>query len=77
MQLEEGLNVCGLLNAIQQYPDVWKPVFQAGELFQVSAAKFLDEAEVQYSSSQFKKEKEMDTYKAFCDAIQMLEDGGG
>ncbi|KAJ7354872.1 hypothetical protein OS493_029427 [Desmophyllum pertusum] len=76
MQLEEGLNVCGLLNAIQQYPDVWKPVFQAGELFQVSAEKFLDEAEVQYSSSQFKKEKEMDTYKAFCDAIQMLEDGG-
>ena len=50
------------------------PVFQAGQQFQISVDDFLDEAEVEYSSSQVTKDKEIDTYTCFCDVMQLLEE---
>lgn len=75
MQLTDGLSSCQLLQSIQKYPDVWKPLFQPSNIFDITADKFLDDAVVVYSSSQLMKEMEENTYKIFCDVILLLDEG--
>ena len=56
---------------------MWKAVFQPTEDFQIMTVdKLLDESEVIYSTSQHLKSKEIDTYKYFCDVMQILGEGG-
>ena len=75
MQLEEGLSSCQLLQSIQKFPDVWRPLFQPSDIFEITADKFLDDAVVAYSTSQLLKEIEENTYKICCDVILLLEEG--
>lgn len=75
MQLEDGLSSCHLLDSIQKYPNVWKPLFQPSTTFHITADKFLDEAVVIHSDSQLWREMEITAYKFFCDVIQLLEEG--
>ena len=76
MQLEEGLSSCGLLESVQRFPEVWKPIFIPSNQFQLTADKLLDEATVDYNSSQILKELEINSYKVFCDVIQDLYEKG-
>lgn len=65
MQLEDGLSSCQLLQSIQKFPDVWRPLFQPSDIFEITADKFLDDAVVAYGTSQLLKEIEENTYKIF------------
>jgi hypothetical protein len=39
-QLKEGLVVCGLLEAIQKDPELFRPLFVKSDLFTVTSAEF-------------------------------------
>ena len=74
MQLEEGLNCCGILTSMRENPKLWKPVFDPdNDSFKISPEKFLDQIIPTFSSSQIHKEKEIDVYKIFCDYVQAME----
>ena len=76
-QLMEGLKPCGILAAIQTYPDEMRPLFcinDTGE--KLDEDKFLSLFEVNFSQEQQKKAKEIDTYKLFCDYVGMVGHGG-
>ena len=75
MQLEEGLSVCNVLQSIQKFPSVWKVLFQPSQEFQMNSEKFLDEAVVEYITSQVLRDKEITTYKFFSDMVLLLDDG--
>lgn len=74
MQLEEGLSVCNVLQSIQKFPSVWKVLFQPSQEFQMNSEKFLDEAVVEYITSQVLRDKEITTYKFFSDMVLLLDD---
>ena len=77
MQLEEGLNCCGILASMGENPKLWEPVFDLGnDSFKISPEKFLDQIIPTFSSSQIFKEKEIDVYKIFCDYVQVMEAEG-
>ncbi len=69
MQLEEGLSTCEVLNSIQKFPNVWKAIFQPSDEFKLNADKFLGEVVVEYNNSQTLREKEIVTFKLFCNVI--------
>ena len=48
-KLKEGLVVCGLLEAIQKDPELFKPLFVHSDLFSVTSEEFLEELLVVYS----------------------------
>ena len=74
MQLEEGLNCCGILASMRENPKLWELVFKlSNDSFKISAEKFLDQIIPTFSSSQILKEKEIDVYKIFCDYVQAME----
>ncbi len=75
MQLEEGLSTCEVLNSIQKFPNVWKAIFQPSDEFKLNADKFLDEVVVEYNNSQTLREKEIVTYKLFCNVIMLYDEG--
>lgn len=75
LQITHGLEECNLLEIMRISPAVWQPVFDVGNSFEVTAEDFLCEVDAQYSTSQIKKIKEVDTFKFFCDAIEHLDDG--
>ena len=75
MQLEEGLSTCEVLNSIQKFPNVWKAIFQRSDEFKLNADKFLDEVVVEYNNSQTLREKEIVTYKLFCNVIMLYDEG--
>ena len=76
LQIKGGLDVCGLMNTIKSHPDVWRPVFECGTiLFKITADEFLDSLDVQYSTSQMRKQEEVDTFKFFSDVIEKLDTG--
>jgi hypothetical protein len=76
MQLEEGLSVCGVLKSIQDFPRVWREVFEKDHSIQFSAKSLLHSTDVDFSLSQLQKEREIDTYKAFTDVINLIEEQG-
>ena len=75
MQLEEGLCTCDVLSSIQEFPNVWKVIFQPSDEFKLNAGKFLDEVTVDYNNSQILREKEIVTYKLFCNMIMLYGEG--
>lgn len=70
------LSICKVLESIRKFPDVWKQLFQPSQQFQLSADQFLDEAVVEYSTSQLLRDAEVNIYKLFCDVMLLLEEGG-
>ena len=75
LQITHGLDGCGLLEIIRRSPEVWQHVFTAGNVFKITADDFLCQLVVEYSASQIKKLAEMDTYKFFCDVIELMDTG--
>ena len=75
MQLEEGLSTCDILNSVQKFPSSWKVIFQPSDEFKLGADKFLDEVVVEYNNSQILREKEIVTYKSFCNVILLYDEG--
>jgi hypothetical protein len=71
-QLKEGLVVCGLLEAIQKDPELFKPLFVHSDLFTVTSEEFLEELQVVYSERQVEKMAEETTFKHFCDLVEHL-----
>ena len=51
-------------------------LFTPSQQFHMTADQFLDEAAVEYSTSQVARDLEVNTYKLFCDIIQTLEEEG-
>lgn len=72
LQLEEGLQTCGLLASIRAYPKLWEPVFVIGKGHQVTANSLIDSFDIVYSESQVKREAEADTYTYFCDFVHSV-----
>lgn len=62
LQIIEGLKVYGLLSAMQNHPNIWKPVFVKECMPVITPTTFLDEVEANYSDSQVVKEKESDVF---------------
>ena len=75
LQITHGLECCGLLDVIRRTPEIWQPVFGKSDSFQITAEEFLEQLDAEYSDSQIKKNAEIDTFKFFCDAIEIIDGG--
>lgn len=72
-ELEQGMNLFGVLDAVKQQPRLFEGVFSAeSSQFDVTVDDLLDSLEVHYSQSQFLKEAEEDAFKYFCDTMQNI-----
>lgn len=71
-QMEEGLALCNLLEAVKSHPAIFKPVFVEDDTFAVTPEKLLDGFQVVYSERQLEKKSETVTYKHFCDFVEEL-----
>jgi hypothetical protein len=75
LQIQNGLQVCGLLKTIRENPVIWESVFKPTTVFTITADEFIDSLDVQYSTSQVKKSVEIDTFKFFCDVVENIDAG--
>ena len=75
-QLEEGLSVCKLLDAIRAKPSLFRAVFVSGCIFDQDADEFLDGLKVTYSNNQQERMVETTVYKHFCDFVLFLHNDG-
>lgn len=76
-ELEQGMNLFGVLDAVKQQPRLFEGVFSAeSSQFDVTVDDLLDSLEVHYSQSQFLKEAEEDAFKYFCDTMQNIAHAG-
>ena len=66
-QIEEGLNVYKLVDAIKESNSLSEPVFVREKGNCVNATILMDSIEIVYSSSQQKREIEGDVFTYFCD----------
>ncbi len=73
LQIMEGLKLYGLLSAIQDNPEMWRPVFTTEFTPTITPTTLLDEFEAIYNDSQQIREKESDVYYQFCAVIDSLE----
>ena len=76
LEIQTGLERCGIHDSIRKYPEMWGVVFESGSFFKLSADAFLDQITVVFSESKLKKNAEIDTYKFFCDVIEAVDVGG-
>ena len=76
LQIESGLNECGLIQHIRSKPHIRQLVFQSGNTFKLTAEEILDQSSPEFSESQLLKSLEVDTYKYFCDVMEAVENGG-
>ena len=75
-QLEEGLSVCKLLDAIRARPALFRAVFVSGCIFDLDADEFLDGLKVAFSENQQERIIETTVYKHFCDFVLFLHNNG-
>ena len=61
VQMESGLDDCGILNHIRRNTQFWTPVFASENFFTVTADKFQDNMTVNFSESQICKDAEITT----------------
>lgn len=73
LQIMEGLKVYGLLSAVQNNPDIWRPVFNKEFMPKLTPTTLLDEVEVNYSDSQQVREKQSDVFFHFCSVVNSFE----
>lgn len=75
-ELEQGMNLFGVLNAVRQQPRLFEGVFVESGQFDITLDDLLDSLEVCYSQSQFLKEAEEDVFKYFSDTMQSIAHSG-
>jgi hypothetical protein len=75
-QLEEGLSVCKLLDAIRARPVLFRSVFVSGCISDQDADKFLDGLKVTFSEHQKEQIVEATVYKHFCYIVLFLHNDG-
>ena len=66
LQVIDGLKIYGLLLAMRNNPDIWKPVFVKECMPVIKPTTLLAEVEAIYSDSQLLREKESDFLSFFC-----------
>jgi hypothetical protein len=71
-ELEDGLQLYGLLCEMRKHPAAFKPIFTASSSFDMTADDFLQRLVVHFSEQQLLRMKEEDTFKHFTDFIQAL-----
>lgn len=76
LQLQEGLQLYGLLDSLRQHPSIWEVAFVAGKGIEVTANSLLENFEVLHSDQQMKRESEADAYMFFCDFIHSVHMNG-
>lgn len=76
MQIEGGLDECGILTDMRRNQDIWKPVFASGNCFTVTADEFQDNMIVNFSESHIRKEAEINTFKFSSDVLTSIDVGG-
>ena len=79
LQLREGLETLGVLNAARDYPKLFRCVFTPSEddVFKVHAEEFIDGLDVLFSlEGSSKRDKEINTFKMFTDMVLDLEENG-
>ena len=72
LQIIEGLKIYGLLLAIQNNPDIWKPLFVKESMPVITPTALLDEVEAIYSDSQLVREKESDVFYQFSSVVDSM-----
>lgn len=65
IEMESGLDDCGILNHIRRNTQIWKPVFASGIFFTITAEEFQDNMTVNFSESQIRKDAETDHFQVF------------
>ncbi len=75
LQIESGLANCGMMKYVKSNPELWRVLFESGNTFKISAEELLEQIVVDFSVSQLAKEKEIDTYKFFCDVLEAIDSG--
>lgn len=73
MQIESGLDECGILSYLRRNKEIWKPVFADGSNFSISADEFLDQMIVNVGDSQV---AEINTFRFFSDVMTSTDVGG-
>ena len=76
VQMESGLDDCGILNHMRRNTQIWKPVFASGNSFTITADEFQDNMTVNFSESQIRKDAEITTFKFFSDVLTSIDEGG-
>lgn len=76
VQMESGLDDCGILNHMRRNTQTWKPVFTSGNFFTITADEFQDNMTVNFSESQIRKDAEITTFKFFSDVLTTIDAGG-
>ena len=76
VQMESGLDYCGILNHIRRNTQIWKPVFASENFFTITADEFQDNMTVNFSESQIRKDAEITTFKFFSDVLTSIDAGG-
>ena len=76
VQMESGLDDCGILNHIRRNTQIWKPVFASENVFTITADEFQDNMTVNFSESQIRKDAEITTFKFFSDVLTSIDAGG-
>jgi hypothetical protein len=71
-ELEEGLQLHGLLGEIRKHPAAFKPIFTASTSFDMTADDFFQRLVVHFSKQQLLRSKEQDVFKYFKHFIQAL-----
>lgn len=56
VQMESGLDDCGILNHMRRNTQIWKPVFASANFFTITADEFQDSMIVNFSESQISEE---------------------
>ena len=76
VQIESGLDECGIVSHLRRNQEIWKPVFASGNCFTITADEFLDNMIVNFSESQIRKDAEINTFKFFSDVVTSIDAGG-
>ena len=76
VQMESGLDDCGILNHMRRNTQIWEPVFASGNVFTITADEFQDNMIVNFSESQIQKDAEITTFKFFSDVLTSIDAGG-
>ena len=76
VQMENGLDECGILNHMRRNTQIWKPVFASGNCYTITADEFQDNMTVNFSESQICKDAEITTFKFFSDVLTTIDAGG-
>ena len=76
VQMESGLDDCGILNHMRRNTEIWKPVFASGIFFTITADKVSGQYDSELQRTQICKDVEIATSKFFSDVLTSIDAGG-